>query len=94
MACGMKNAPAIFQRLKHIILCNVPNCKVYLDDIVVYSDSWSGHISSLNKVFKRLSQANLTLNLAKGDFGRATVTYLGKVVGHGQVRPVNTKVEA
>ncbi|TKS65155.1 Retrovirus-related Pol polyprotein from transposon 17.6 [Collichthys lucidus] len=28
------------------------------------------------------------------EFGQATVTYLGKVVGRGQVRPVHTKVEA
>lgn len=42
----------------------------------------------------RLSQANLTLNLAKCEFAGATVTYLGKVVGQGQVRPVREKVRA
>lgn len=36
----------------------------------------------------------MTLNLAKCEFGKASVTYLGKQVGHGQVRPVNAKVEA
>ncbi|XP_032434188.1 uncharacterized protein LOC116729628 [Xiphophorus hellerii] len=39
-------------------------------------------------------QASLTLNLAKCEFAKAVVTYLGKEVGHGQVRPVNAKVEA
>ncbi|KAL7868836.1 hypothetical protein SRHO_G00102200 [Serrasalmus rhombeus] len=38
--------------------------------------------------------ANLTINLAKCEFGKARVTYLGKVVGGGQVRPVEAKVEA
>lgn len=38
--------------------------------------------------------ANLTVNLAKCEFARATVTYLGKVVGQGQVRPVEAKVMA
>jgi len=33
-------------------------------------------------------------NLAKCDFGQATVTYLGKIVGRGQVKPVHSKVEA
>ncbi|KAK7889547.1 hypothetical protein WMY93_025107 [Mugilogobius chulae] len=94
MAFGMRNAPATFQRLMHIVLSDVPNCNVYLDDIVAYSNTWSSHVSTLKEVFKRLSQANLTLNLAKCDFGRATVTYLGKIVGHGKVRPVNAKVEA
>lgn len=35
----------------------------------------------------------LTVNFAKCDFARATVTYLGKVVGQGEVCPVEAKVE-
>jgi len=38
--------------------------------------------------------ANLTVNLLKCELAKATVTYLGKVVGQGQVRPVHAKVEA
>ncbi|XP_015247771.1 PREDICTED: cytochrome P450 2K1-like [Cyprinodon variegatus] len=40
------------------------------------------------------AQASLTLNLAKCEFAKAVVTYQGKEVGHGQVRPVNAKVDA
>ena len=94
MAFGMRNAPATFQRLMQLVLGGVSNCNVYLDDIVIFSDCWSDHVKTLEEVFERLSSANLTLNLAKCEFGKATVTYLGKVVGHGQVRPVNAKVEA
>ncbi len=36
----------------------------------------------------------MTLNLAKCEFGQATVTYLGKEVGQGQVRPIEAKVTA
>lgn len=42
----------------------------------------------------QLVWANLTVNLAKCDFTRATVTYLGKVVGQGQVRLVEPKLIA
>lgn len=94
MAFGMRNAPATFQRLMHVVLGDVPHCNVYLDDVVVYSDTWEEHISSLKAVFQRLAEASLTLNLAKCEFGKATVTYLGKRVGHGQVRPVDAKVTA
>lgn len=48
----------------------------------------------LRAVFDRLLAANLTVNLAKCEFGRATVTYLGRVVGRGEVRPVQAKLEA
>ena len=47
-------------------------------------------------VFQWLVEASLTLNLGTCEFGKATVTYLGKVNrwAHGQVRPVDAKVTA
>ncbi|KAI3359045.1 hypothetical protein L3Q82_015431 [Scortum barcoo] len=48
----------------------------------------------IKALFERLAWAALTINLAKCDFAKATVTYLGKVVGQGQVRPVRAKVLA
>ena len=50
---------------------------------VIYSSTWSLHIAQVEEVFGRLAAANLTVNLAKCEFGQATVTYLGKVVGRG-----------
>ena len=60
-----------------IILADVPHCAAYLDDVVVYSNDWAAHVLTLTTVFQRLARASLTLNLAKCEFGRATVTYLG-----------------
>lgn len=94
MPFGVRNAPATFQRLMSLVLGNVKNCKVYLDDVVVYSADWASHIASVTEVFQRLEKASLTLNLTKCEFGKATVTYLGKQVGLGQVRPVDAKVSA
>lgn len=76
------------------MLGDVPNCDAYLDDIVVYNESWGDHIETLEMVFERLKRASLTLNLSKCEIGKATVTYLGKKVGHGWVKPVEAKVEA
>ncbi|KAL7839440.1 hypothetical protein SRHO_G00260980 [Serrasalmus rhombeus] len=94
MAFGLRNAPATFQRLMSRVLMGVSGCEVYLDDIVVHSSSWFEHLKTLYTVFNRLHQASLTLNLAKCEFGKATVTYLGKQVGQGQVCPVAAKVQA
>lgn len=46
------------------------------------------------EMFAHLVEASLTLNLAKCEFGQATITYLGREVGQGQVRPVEAKVSA
>ncbi len=36
----------------------------------------------------------MTVNLAKCSFAQATINYLGKVVGNGEVRPLSAKVQA
>lgn len=60
MAFGLRNAPATFQRLVNTVLAGVSNCSAYLDDLVVYSTSWSEHLSLLGTVFQRLEAASLT----------------------------------
>lgn len=67
---------------------------VYLNDVVVYSDTWQEHVHRIRQLFDRLRDAHLTVNLAKCEFAKATVTLLGKVVGQGQVWPVQAKVTA
>ncbi len=94
MAFRMRNAPATFQRLMQKVLSGVKSCEAYFDDVFVYSDSWEEHLTTLREIFARLSEASLTINLVKCEFCKAVVTYLGKQVGHGQIRPAEAKVTA
>uniref|UniRef100_A0A8B9H0C2 ribonuclease H n=1 Tax=Astyanax mexicanus TaxID=7994 RepID=A0A8B9H0C2_ASTMX len=94
MPFGLRNAPATFQRLMWKVLANVKNCEAYLDDLVSYSETWEEHLKILRTVFERLKEASLTLNLAKCEFGKARVSYLGKQVGQGEVRPLEAKTQA
>lgn len=75
-------------------LGDVPCCEAYLDDVICYIDTWEKHLETLDIGFGSMQSANLTLNLAKCEFGCATVIYLGKQVGQGVVRPVDAKVQA
>lgn len=69
-------------------------CEAYIDDdVVLYSNTLTDHLSQIRELFSHLAAANLTINLAKCEFGKARGTYLGKVVGGGQVRPVEAKIE-
>lgn len=94
MPFGLRNAPATFQRLMNRVIGDMQGCAVYLDDVVLYSDTWPIHLQRMRELFTRLAEARLTVNLAKCEFAKATVTYLGRVVGQGQVRPVAAKVHA
>lgn len=94
MSFGLRNAPATFQRLMNCVVSGLQGCAVYLDDVVVYSEEWSEHLDRIRALFSRLVDARLTVNLAKCEFAQATVAYLGKIVGQGQVKPVHAKVVA
>lgn len=54
--------------------------------------TWENRLTTLEAVLKCLNDASLTLNLAKCEFVRAVVTFHGKLVGQGQVRPVEAKL--
>jgi hypothetical protein len=68
-------------------------CDVYIDDVVIYSDTWEEHIRRCAALFERLHKANLSVHLGKCEFGKGTVVYLGHEVGQGVVRPVHAKIE-
>ena len=91
MPFGMKNSPATFQRLVNNVICGLDGCDAYIDDVIIYSDSWSDHLQRIRKFLDRLSKAKLTVNLAKTEFCHATVTFL---VGQGQVKPLEAEVSA
>lgn len=76
------------------VLGDVDNSEAYLDDVVIFTDTYDSHICVLAHVFARLQTASLTLNVTKCEFGHATVTYLGKQVGHGTVRPLDAKIKS
>lgn len=94
MPFGMKNSGATFQRLMNSIIYELEGVDVYVDDLVVMSDTWEQHIMRLRALFDRLTKAKLTVNLAKCEFAQAQVCYLGHLVGGGQVKPTQAKVEA
>ncbi len=73
---GMKNAPATFQRMVNKLIRDIDGCEGYIDDVVIYSENWSDHVSQIKKFFEKMLDANLNINLMKSDFGKATVKHL------------------
>lgn len=60
MPYGLWNAPATFQRLLMKVMGDFEGCIVYLDNVVVYSDTWSSHLQHIRALFCRLADACLT----------------------------------
>ena len=94
MSFGMNNTPALIQRLINENITGLDNCKACIDDVIIYSEAWDQQLKIIREFFERLSIAKLTINLAKSEFCHATLTFLGHVVGQGQVKPVETSVKS
>lgn len=91
---GLHGAPASFQRLMDQVLQGLSFTAAYLDDIVIYSDTWEQHLQHLQEVLLRLKNAGLTVNPQKCFITKTEVEYLGFVVGNGVIRPQVKKVQA
>ena len=86
MPFGLKNAPAIFQRLMEVVLRDCYHCSApYIDDIVVFSSSGAEHIEHLRSVLSALRKYGMTLKESKCEFGKEKVEYLGHVIGGGEL---------
>ena len=65
------------------VVRDLHNTKVYVDDLIVFSVDWREHLRDLRSLFEELRKHSLTVNLVKSEFVKATVQYLGHVVGTG-----------
>ena len=59
----------------------------YLDDLIIFSDTWEHHLRHLISILQQLRRANLTVKPQKCQLGMADTVYLGHIVGRRVVRP-------
>lgn len=65
---------------------------VFLDDIVIHTNTLEDHEEKVNKVFERLSEAGLRLQIDKCQVLTSEITYLGHIIGKDGVRPDLSKI--
>ena len=67
MPFGLTNAPLTFQRCMEIIFCGLEwkSVVIFLDDIILFNDSFDSHLENLNEVLGRLTEAGLKLKRSK-----------------------------
>lgn len=94
MPFGLKNAPPTFQRAMNIIFSRMTNVLVYMDDIIIFSDSLEEHLKHLKSAFTKLKEHNLKIQLDKTEFFKRELLYLGHIISEKGVMPNPSKVEA
>ena len=92
---GLKLAPNFFQREINKILADlIGKCVfVYIDDILVYSETEQDHVKHLQLVFDKLGDAGLKRKPTKCAFGLPEVKMLGYVLNADGITTDPDKVE-
>lgn len=88
---GLKTSPAIFQRILRNILrkYNLSNFAVnFIDDILVFSSSFSEHIDHLTQLLDAIKKEGFRLKFQKCTFASDTAKYLGHIIQNNTVRPI------
>lgn len=82
MPFGLTNAPAQFQAYMNQALVGLIDviCIVYLDDILIFSDSEEEHVAHVKEVLQRLRDAKLYVKLSKCEWHTQRTEYLGYIV--------------
>jgi len=91
---GLSNAPATYQRMMEQVLdeLNGTVCHIYLDDVIIVSNSFKEHLAHIKQVFQRFSDTNLKLSPKKCSFFQTKVKYVGHIVSADGVQADPDKV--
>ena len=93
---GLKNAPITFSRLMSMLLQDKmgDGIFVYLDDILITSETVDEHKRKLNIVLGRLAEAGLTIKPSKCRFFQKKLVFLGHELSGEGMRPNQLKIRA
>lgn len=96
MPQGVTNAPSTFQRLMEKCMgdLHLEEVLVFLDDLIIFSNTLEEHESRLLRVLSRLREYGLKLSPEKCKFFQTSVKYLGHIVSENGVETDPEKVSA
>ena len=96
MLFELANAPATFQSYVNHALKPFVNicCVIYLNDVLVYSETEEQHWEHVRKVLRALLKYRLYAKLSKCAFNRSEVTFLGFVVGRRSIQMKQSRIDA
>ena len=72
---------------------DLPFCRCYIDDIVIWSRIMEEQLQHLEAVFKRLQDAGLKLHLGKCLFGAHNIDFHGHRISANKLEPQLLRLE-
>jgi hypothetical protein len=96
MPFSLTNAPATQQRFMDMILMGLQweVCVTYIDDIVIFSQTFSDHLTRLEKILDQLRTHKLRINVKKVQLCQGKFKLLGYTISEEGIHPNKDKTEA
>lgn len=97
MPFGLRNAPAVFQRfMEEFIICGLrwQSALVYIDDVIIYTETIEEHVKSISTPLENAEKAGLTFSAAKCHLGYPSLQLLGRMISQDGLSIVLDKVKA
>lgn len=94
LSIGLKGGPGSFQRMMELTTKGLEKTIIYVDDVLVHSQTYEEHHDILKIFFQRLRHFKIKLNLEKCFFGSNSVSYLGFCLTPKGILPGLDKLKA
>ena len=82
---GMVNSMQTLMRGLRKLLNGMEHCDNYVDDILVHTPDWEGHLKVLEDLFQRMAAAHITARPSKCLLGTDDIDFLGHNLKRGQI---------
>jgi hypothetical protein len=96
MTFGLKNAGVPYQRAMNLIFDDLLRIilEIYIDDVIVKSDSLHNHLADLHLALERMRRYGLKMNPLKCAFSVLTGKFLGFIIHEHGIEIDPTKIES
>lgn len=93
---GLKNSLASLVRAMRLVLDEQFQefTIIFVDDIMCISKTFEEHIEHLSKIFNRIQECGMTINLTKSQFFKDEAKFLGFIFNNQGIQPDPMKIES
>ena len=92
---GIATSPDFLKNLMNKLFFGFGSfCVVYMDDLLIFSDSPKQHLEHLEKIFKKFHTSKLKVKLSKSEFFKEELEFLGHKIGIHGISPADDKISA
>ena len=90
---GISTCPDYLKSLMNKLFFDCDSfCIVYMDDLLVFSESEEEHLKHLETIFEKFRNADLKLKLSKCQFWKKEIEYLGHLVSQEGIKVMPDKI--